>query len=211
MAEIKYINPHYQKGIRFSQIEIYELVKAWILLGLAFTIAMSGLKFELSFLISLVISLLTIGIGFLFHELAHKFLAQRYGCFAEFRSFDTMLLMALVMSFFGFVFAAPGAVMIQGHLTRRQNGTISAAGPAMNMVVSGVFLALALTATLGTLKAIGVYGFRINAWLALFNMIPFAMFDGKKIWDWNKAVYIIMAVVGLGLVALSNILVIGTA
>jgi len=49
---------------------------------------MNGLKFNISFIIALFISLFTLGIGFLLHELAHKFVAQRYGCFAEFRSFD---------------------------------------------------------------------------------------------------------------------------
>lgn len=205
---MKHINPHYQKGIQTSKKEILDLAKAWIILGLAFAIVMNGFKLNLAFLIAFIISLLTIGIGFLFHELAHKFMAQRYGCFAEFRSFDKMLILALIFSFFGFIFAAPGAVMIRGHLTRHQTGRISAAGPGMNILVSLLFLPLALS-SVGIWQAIGKYGFIINAWLALFNMIPFAMFDGVKIWDWNRAVYVLMAAAALGLIVVQNLMNLG--
>jgi Zn-dependent protease len=205
---VKHINPHYRKGIHTSQKELVDLAKAWIILGVAFAIVMNGFKFDLMFVIALIISLLTLGVGFLFHELAHKFMAQRYGCFAEFRSFDKMLIFALIFSFFGFIFAAPGAVMIRGHLTRAQTGRISAAGPGMNLIVSILFLPLAFS-SFGIWQAIGKYGFIINAWLALFNMIPFAMFDGKKIFDWNKLVYTIMAASALGLIVVQNLMAIG--
>ncbi len=201
---VRHINPHYHQGIRTSKKELLDLFKAWIILSLAFSIAMQGLKFNIAFFVAFFISLFTIGIGFLFHELAHKFLAQRYGCIAEFRSFDNMLFLALIFSFFGFVFAAPGAVMIQGGLSRSQNGKVSAAGPAMNLLVSLFFLAIALSST-GLLQAVGRYGFMINAWLALFNLIPFAMFDGKKIFDWSKLAYGVLAAVALSLVAVENL------
>ncbi|UCC92947.1 MAG: hypothetical protein JSW25_09845, partial [Thermoplasmata archaeon] len=48
--------------------------------------------------------------GFFLHEMAHKFVAQRYGCWAEFRYSQQGLLIALVLSAVaGFLFAAPGA------------------------------------------------------------------------------------------------------
>jgi Zn-dependent protease len=149
MEGVKHLNPHYQRGIRTSRKELIDLAKAWFILGLAFAIVMNGFKLDPGFAVALFISLFTIGIGFLFHELAHKFVAQRYGCFAEFRSFDNMLLLALIMSFFGFIFAAPGAVMIAGHLTRSQNGKISAAGPTMNILVSLFFLPLIFSSGIG--------------------------------------------------------------
>lgn len=199
--QIKHVNPHYRKGITTSKRELFDLFKSWIVIGVAFAIVMNGLKFDFSFIVAVVISLLTVGVGFLFHELAHKFLAQRYGCFAEFRSFDHMLILALLMSFVGFLLAAPGAVMINGHLTRQQSGRISAAGPAMNLAVALVFLGVLMAAP-SAWSIIGSYGFRINSWLALFNMIPFAMFDGRKIFDWSKPVYIAMAALALAFVFL---------
>lgn len=192
----KHINPQYKKGISTSRKELTDLVKAWLLLGIAFAIAISGLKFSSLFFVTLFVSLFTVGIGFLFHELAHKFVAQKYGCFAEFRSFDKMLLLALLFSLVGFIFAAPGAVMIKGRLTKEQNGRISAAGPGMNLAVAMFFLSLAINSS-GIWQTIGNYGFTINSWLALFNMIPVAIFDGRKILAWNKVVYGSMVVVAL--------------
>ena len=83
------------------------------------------------------------GLGFLLHQLAHKFVAQKYGCVAEFRAFDQMLYLAVGLAFFvGFIFAAPGAVMIRGYVDRRKNGIISIAGPAVNIMLAVIFLIL---------------------------------------------------------------------
>ena len=77
--------------------------------------------------------------AFLLHELGHKLVAQKYGCQAEFRSFDQMLILAVIMSFFGFILAAPGAVLIQGRVSRKQNGIISATGPGVNLSLAVMF------------------------------------------------------------------------
>ena len=47
------------------------------------------------------ISLVAVSTGFLMHELMHKFVAQRYGAWAEFRVFPLGLMMAILFSFFG--------------------------------------------------------------------------------------------------------------
>ena len=94
-----------------------------------------------------LISLFTAGIGFLLHELAHKFVAQYYGCEAEFRSMDQMLYFAVGLSLFvGILFAAPGAVMIAGGVTRKENGIISVAGPLTNYVLAGIFYLISTVA-----------------------------------------------------------------
>ena len=77
------------------------------------------------------------------HELAHKFVAQKYGCVAEFRAFDQMLMLALGLAvLIGVIFAAPGAVMISGMVTRKENGYISVAGPLTNYILGVIFLLL---------------------------------------------------------------------
>ena len=184
----------YHKQIRIgnistSEIEIKDLIKAWIAISIAFAILIGGTIFSIKFYYSFIIASLTVGIGFLFHELGHKLVAQRYGCFAEFRAFNQMLILAILMSFFGFVLAAPGAVMISGPVGRRRNGKISLAGPAVNLVLAILFLGFLLSNPAGIIKTIAFYGFLVNTWLALFNMIPFGNFDGAKILRWNKFVY----------------------
>ena len=169
-----------------SKTEIVSLLKAWIAISLAFGIL---LRDQIGFSQALLVAAFSVGLGFLLHELSHKVLAQHYKCFAEFRSFDPMLILAVAMSFLGFVFVAPGAVMIQGFVDYRKNGIISVAGPIMNLFLATIFLVLLF---FKIIPLIAQYGFMINSWLALFNMIPVWQFDGKKVLKWNKAVYFIV-------------------
>ena len=189
--------------IATSKKEIIDILKAWIAVSVAFGIVLGG---SLSnFHSNFIIAALTVGVGFLLHELGHKFAAQRYGCFAEFRSFDSMLILAVAMSFFGFVFAAPGAVMISGRINQKKNGIISVAGPLVNIALALAFLALALADPPKIFKLVSSYGFIINSWLALFNMMPFWLFDGSKIWKWNKFAYLVIAGTAFALVFGSNL------
>jgi Zn-dependent protease len=181
-----------------SEKELKDLILAWLLISVAFAIvrtADTGLTvagfFSSTFLIMIAISAITVGVGFLFHELAHKIVAQKYHCWAEFRADTTMLVLAVLMSFLGFVFIAPGAVIIFGNITKKQNGLISLAGPLMNIILAILILPLLFLNITGIWEEIIISGYIINAWLALFNMIPVWNFDGAKIWAWNKTAYFI--------------------
>ncbi|MBT4604874.1 metalloprotease [archaeon] len=193
--------------IKTSKREIIDIAKGWGALSFAFALIYSGIHLlggrsftniiSLEFLILFLVSLFTAGLGFLLHELAHKFVAQHYGCAAEFRAFDQMLYMAVgLAAVIGFIFAAPGAVMIVGNVTRRENGIISAAGPLTNYVLAGLFFGIS---SLGGFWSIFSVGFFINIWLGLFNMIPFGNFDGRKIYQWNMPVWIAMVAFGIAL------------
>jgi Zn-dependent protease len=190
--------------MKFYKKELKDLLKAWFFISLAFAILFSGginAFFNLNnFFIAFVISGLTVGIAFLFHELMHKAVAQKYGFQASFEASDKMLFLALIMSFFGFIIAAPGAVVIRAfNISKEKNGKISLAGPLTNIVFAFIFLILFLFVSVGDLgRMFFSFGFRINSLLAVFNLIPVMPFDGKKILDWNKIVYFL--VVGFGLI-----------
>ncbi len=168
-----------------TKLEIQELVKAWLAISTAFTILLSNMP--IGIINVFIISLLTVGLGFLLHELAHKITAQRYGCEAEFRANNTMLAIAIATAFLGFIFAAPGAVMIRGFITYRENGIISIAGPLTNLALALLFLPLSLAP--GILGITGQIGFLVNAILGLFNMLPIKPLDGSKVLAWNKKIY----------------------
>ena len=190
--------------MKFTNREIKDLFFAWLMISLAFAILFSGISSLFSnpiiFIISLGMALFTSGIGFLLHELMHKYVAQSYGFYAEFKAFYNMLFLAVAFSFFGFILAAPGAVFIRGFITREENGKISLAGPMTNILLAIIFLVfLLIFTTNGILGLFLNYGLMINSLLALFNMIPFMPFDGKKVYDWNKAAYFITIILALGL------------
>jgi Zn-dependent protease len=189
-------------GISFSKRELRDLAVAWLALGAAFTIfidrsiaeaAMRGTVDPSTAALALGVSLATVGVAFLLHELAHKVVAVRFGQVAAFKADYGMLFLAVMSAFAGFLFAAPGAVVHRGRITARENGLIALAGPVTNIGLAAVFLPLMLFGP-GLLGLIGQRGVSINLLLAGFNMIPYGPLDGKKVIGWSKSVYLAVAV-----------------
>ncbi len=132
--------------------------------------------------------------GFLCHELAHKFYAQRHGFWAEFRLSPIGLVVSLVTSFAGFLWAAPGATVVSGmsELDRANWGRTSLAGPATNAVFGGIFYLAALaTFQVGSpYSSWFVLLAWFNGWFATFNLLPFGPLDGAKVLRWSAAAWV---------------------
>ena len=169
-------------------------------------------------LLSMPVMFIAIGPAFLFHEIGHKLVAKKNGCWAEFRADPKGLQFGIAISFFlGFLFMAPGAVMVAGLVTRRQNGHIAVAGPLTNLALfligvplwglilglTGAFDALPANGSLfgsaylvdgalvwqAMLVNAGVFWLSANLILGLFNMLPFGPLDGLKVKDWNEQAF----------------------
>ncbi|MEM3373862.1 MAG: hypothetical protein QXE31_01445 [Candidatus Woesearchaeota archaeon] len=193
--------------LKFSKDEIEQLIKAGIVLSLAFTILNIGLrdlifgfnniyKFFNIFII-FIITLLTVGLAFLVHELAHKFLAQKYKCKAEFKANNTMLFFGLMTSFLGFIFISPGAVYIQGRINKSQNAKISLVGPLSNLILGFIFFVFFVFFRDTIISNFFFYGLKINFFLGFFNLLPFYGFDGFNVFKWNKFIYFFFLIIAL--------------
>ena len=125
--------PSPSPAIRFSRKEIIHIMIAMGVLTVAFAFAMTPggvINNPTAALNTIPLAFLAIVTAFFCHELAHKYMGQKYGYWSEFRMYPQGLLFALFLGvFLGVVFAAPGAVQIFGSPNREQSGKISAAGP----------------------------------------------------------------------------------
>lgn len=192
--------------IKTSETEIKHLLIAWFAIALAFTILLHRWYYNYNINLPSIfaISAVTVGLAFIFHELAHKVVAQRYGAWSEFRMAPFMLLVAVLTAFAGFIFAAPGAVMIsKPYLTRAENGKIAVAGPMTNVILAYLFFVLFSLANHDVVELTGKFGMLINAWLAVFNMIPFSVLDGRKVLAWDKGVYGVVLALAIAVLVVS--------
>jgi len=174
-------------------------------LVLAFLFAYRGLGALHLLILNFPVALLAISLAFLGHELAHRYVAMRNGCRAEYKMWPQGLLLALVLAFLTdgtVVFAAPGAVVIYPlidlwgrsvTLRSDQELRIALAGPAANLVIGLCSFVLYLLSGSQVLEAIA----RINAWLATFNLLPLDPLDGAKIWRSGRYVWVASIAIAL--------------
>ena len=204
-------------GLRFSAEEVRQILVAVGAMTLAFALALVGgiagarnLGSPAGLGILLAVSLVAVVTAFLLHELAHKVVAQRYGCFAEFRYSLMGLGIGILTAAFGFLFAMPGAVVISGHVDARQTVRISAAGPGTNLAIAGTTTAVAVLLGVSTFAfadivsvLVGTVAF-VNLFLGIFNLLPFLPLDGFKIFSFNKPLWGGMLVLAVALYFVGN-------
>ncbi|MHC1564086.1 MAG: zinc metalloprotease [Candidatus Hecatellaceae archaeon] len=136
--------------------------------------------------------------AFLLHEFAHKFSAQKYGFWAEFRLDPFGIAITAFSILAPFKIIAPGAVLVWGPMVDRSvMGRISLAGPLTNMLLVAVFFALSPFMQ----SYIVWFGVSFNAFVAFFNLLPFGIFDGRKVLAWNWKVWLIFFAASLILLA----------
>ncbi|MBU0527182.1 site-2 protease family protein [Candidatus Micrarchaeota archaeon] len=183
-----------------------------VALGIVFARPEGILDSPTEFLVFLAPLFVTVGSGFILHEMAHKLVAIYYGAHARFKMWTQGLIFMLATSMLGVLFAAPGAVYIEArHITRKENGIIFLAGPALNIILVAFFVALNSIAPIeqyysflakfqGGFAGFGIaygilnvwqFGAAMNLILALFNMIPAFPLDGSKVYAWKRMIWLL--------------------
>jgi Zn-dependent protease len=188
----------------FSRSEAKDILISVIVLSLVFAYP-EVLQAPYFFLASLFV----VGVGFMGHELSHRYVARRLGYFAEYRMWPQGIMLAIFFTLFSngsFIFAAPGAVYFASFWVFKQPttgeiGRIGISGAVFNMALMFIMI----LASFFYYHWILVYAAMINAWLAIFNLIPIGPLDGRKVLAWNRKIWVLAFLISLSGFAYINL------
>ena len=158
----------------------------------------SYMRFAFIYTLFILISVI---IAFLFHELAHKFVAMNLGHIAFFKLSSMGLAITLISAipFLPFKFIGPGYVSIIPNyykgLTKDDMLKIAAAGPLTNIVIALIGI-LGYSLLSNSLSFLFFYILAvINADIAIFNLLPFPILDGEKIFRSNVVAWVVLFII----------------
>ena len=198
---------------RFSSTEMRDLLIASVLVILV-AISIMGSPYGIIYAFQRVGQLISFGLwwipvgmilifllSFIGHEMAHKFTAQHYGMWSEFR----MNSMGYYLSAIAILFSVPifgtGTVYTSGTSNRDHDAKANLAGPLSNFILASVLVAVAIISTMTLSLGLLVnvlflvqYGVIINGILGVFNMIPIRPFDGATVKDWSIPVWLTLTI-----------------
>jgi len=178
--------PPRQTKFRFSSTEVRHLtISTLLVMGVGLTwIFLLEEELPLEMLVGAALIFTSI---FLLHEVAHKFVAQYYGMWAEFRLTIFGAIITLLSIISPFKIISPGAVMIAGSSSKRVVGITAIAGPLTNIALGVVLFGLSnLLPKSSALFLVAVFSAAISAFIAVFNLVPIGILDGLKVFGWNK-------------------------
>lgn len=172
------------------------------LIDLTLAILLAAFIFSFPKIESFFTYLIIVLIAFLPHELAHRYLARKFGYIAFFQIWPQgifIALLALIASFGLIKFIALGAVMIypisfrggfliEKRISIKENALISLAGPLVNIVICILSLLLYFITKINFL----LYITQVNAWISVFNLLPIFPLDGSKIFVYSYKKWILM-------------------
>lgn len=190
------------------------ILTAW--LGLTLVLSILGLRSGAQpFLYPLLMVITAVSI--LAHESSHILVSKFYGLETVFKAWDSGLLFSLFLSALGVVFPSYGSTYIKPVDWRyeagsRKMGIIYALGPIVSILLAAVFLTLSVNTSSVLFKRVFGGGYTINYVSALFNLLPIKAaggfpWDGRKIFTWNKTVWLLL-IVGIATLVLIDMLVI---
>jgi Zn-dependent protease len=176
-----YFSPKELKHLAIAAVLVVGVGLSYILFGGIF--AAMDWTLLLGFAVILTASFLT-------HEIAHKVIAQKKGLWAEFRLTlwgAALTLISVISPLFKLI--SPGAVMISGPARGDEIVKISLAGPTVNITFATVFLGASFAFVQGPVQGLLLLAAFLNAFIALFNLIPMGILDGYKIFSWDKKLW----------------------
>jgi len=182
----------------FGRMSVRE---AW---GLAVSLLVASLVFAYDFekpfstFGALPGALAAVAVAMLVHEFVQRRVAKRFGCSAAYEMWMPGVVFSLLMMLVGVKLIIVGGAaavaykfsrwgMRNRHASFEEVGIVSMAGPAANLLLATVLKAFAGPAGWGV--ALG-YLSDINAWFAVYSLIPLKQLDGGGLFMWSHVYWL---------------------
>lgn len=188
---------------QFSQKEVKGIILSVIIVAFVLSFREWGKEhFSIAVGISNFLqSLLFVTIGFIAHQLAHRFAALSIGYKVEYQAWVVGLVVSLILAFVSngvITFLAMGGITVTHLAVHRLGrfryglsyntiGWIALAGPLANVSLAVIFKILGGLLGGSVLLDKGV---SVNLWLALWSIVPVPPFDGSKTFFGSRYIYL---------------------
>jgi len=140
-----------------------------------------------------------VGLSLMAHELPQKLIGRHLGWETTFKAWGSGLFFSSLLAIIGSFFPAYGSTYVKQldwwyAPTKKERGIFFVVGPSVSLVLAFVFWVLPHITNSGLLTALGTVGYTMNLVTVIFNLIPVQaagglVWDGKKIFAWNKTIW----------------------
>jgi len=164
-------------------------------------------------LFSLLFAVVVVSI--LGHELSQKLACRKLGLEATFKAWGSGILLNLLFGIVGGFFPAFGSTYIKqidwNYKLKDKTGIMFAVGPLVSLVFAFIFCGLSAIASEELLISAARTGYILNLMIAIFNLVPVQaaggfVWDGRKILNWNRNVWLSLCVITATLIAIDIII-----
>lgn len=180
--------------------EILAFLLAALSLAVAYIPFYNPLEIVRTPLTSIIIPYVVALLAVIPHEIGHRQTARRYGCYSRFTlsfvGFWTTLLFNILGSFLHALifFSGYTGISCGFRFNRDVEGKTALAGPLTNIIIGFIGLLGSLIFPVGLIGLFFAELAGFNFWVAFFNLLPFWVLDGLKIFRWNIIVWGILIV-----------------
>ncbi len=154
-------------------------------------------------------------LSLLVHELSQKLVARKLGLRTTFKAWGSGILFSWLLALVSLFFPAYGSTYVKQldwryDPTKDKTGLIFALGPLVSLTLAFTFWVLSASTNNTLALASARIGYNINIMIVIFNLLPIKaaggfVWDGKKIFEWNKASWTALVIAAIALITLSII------
>jgi len=156
-----------------------------------------------------------VAVSILVHEISQKLVCWKFGLEATFKAWGSGILLNLLFGIVGGFFPAFGSTYIKkidwNYRIKDKTRIMFAVGPLVSLFFALIFWVLSTIASEGTLISSARAGYILNLIIAIFNLLPVQaaggfVWDGKKILNWNRSVWLLLCAITATLITIDVII-----